>query len=61
MQTEAETEPAKTEAAVGQASAEAGLSEPAKKKSSEIGEKTAEEEAIEQTLPKKLSLLFPKL
>jgi hypothetical protein len=60
MQTEAETEPAKTEAAVGQASAEAGPSEPAKKKSSEIGEKTAEEEAIEQTLPEKVVAPVPE-
>ena len=47
MQTEAETEPetelAETEAAVGQASAEAGPSELAEKKPSEIEEKTTEE------------------
>jgi hypothetical protein len=38
---------------MSQASAKAGPSEPAKEKSSEIGEKAAEEEAIEQILPKK--------
>jgi hypothetical protein len=55
MQTEAETEPAEIEAAVGQVSAEARPSEPAEKKSSEIEEKVAEEEAIEQTLPEKVA------
>jgi hypothetical protein len=47
MQTEAETKPAEIGAAVSQASAEAGPSEPAEKKPSEIEEKAAEEEAIE--------------
>jgi hypothetical protein len=60
MQTEAETELAETEAAVGQASAEAGPSEPAEKKSSKIGEKAAEEGAIEQTLPEKVVTLVPE-
>jgi hypothetical protein len=54
MQIEAETKPVKVEATVSQASAEAGPSEPAEKKPSEIEEKAAEEEAIEQTLPKKV-------
>jgi hypothetical protein len=47
MQTEAETKPVEIGAAVSQASAEAGPSEPAEKKSSEIEEKATEEEAIE--------------
>jgi hypothetical protein len=47
MQMEAETKPAEVEAAVSQASAEAGPSEPAEKKPSKIEEKAAEEEAIE--------------
>jgi hypothetical protein len=47
MQTEAETEPAETEATVGQASAKAGPSELAEKKSSEIEEKATEEKASE--------------
>jgi hypothetical protein len=55
MQTKAETKPAEIGAAVGQASAEAGPSEPAEKKPSEIEEKAAEEEAIEQTLPEKVA------
>jgi hypothetical protein len=53
MQIEAKTKLTKAEAAMSQASAEAGPSEPAKEKPSEIGEKAAEEEAIEQTLPEK--------
>jgi hypothetical protein len=60
MQTEAETKPADVEAAVSQASAEAGPSEPAEKKPSEIEEKVAEEEAIEQTLPEKVAAPAPK-
>jgi hypothetical protein len=60
MQTEAETEPTETEAVVGQASAEAGPSEPAEKKSSEIGEKAAREEAIEQNLPEKVAAPVPE-
>jgi hypothetical protein len=54
MQTEVETKPTEVKAAVSQASAEAGPSEPAEKKPSEIEEKGAEEEAIEQTLPEKV-------
>jgi hypothetical protein len=61
MQIETETKPTEVEAAVSQASAEAGPSEPAEKKPSEIEEKAAEEEAIEHTLLKKLPLLLPKL
>jgi hypothetical protein len=60
MQTEAETKPVEIETAVSQASAEAGPSEPAEKKPSEIEEKAAEEEAIEQTLPKKVAAPAPK-
>jgi hypothetical protein len=60
MQTEARTKPAKVEAAVSQASAEAGPLEPAEKKPSEIEEKAAEEEAIEQTLPKKVVAPAPE-
>jgi hypothetical protein len=40
--------------------ADAGPSEPAKEKSSEIGEKAAEEEAIEQILPKKAAASTPE-
>jgi hypothetical protein len=47
MQIEAKTKLTKVEAAMSQASVEAGPSEPAKKKPSEIEEKAAEEEAIE--------------
>jgi hypothetical protein len=47
MQIEVETKPAEVEAAVSQASAKAGPSEPADKQPSEIEEKAAEEEAIE--------------
>jgi hypothetical protein len=53
MQIEAKTKLTEVEAAKSQASAEAGPSEPAKNKPLEIEEKTAEEEAIEQTLPEK--------
>jgi hypothetical protein len=60
MQIEAKTKPAEVEAAVSQASAEAGPSEPTKKKPSEIEEKTAEEEAIEQTLPEKVATPAPE-
>jgi hypothetical protein len=60
MQTEAETKPAEIGAAVSQASAEAGPSEPAEKKPSEIKEKATEEEAIEQTLPKKVATPGPE-
>jgi hypothetical protein len=60
MQIEAETKPAEIGAAVSQASAEAGPSEPAEKKPSEIEEKSAEEEAIEQTLPEKVATPGPE-
>jgi hypothetical protein len=60
MQTEAETEPTETEAAVGQASAEAGPSELAEKKPSEIEEKTTDEKASEQTLPEKVATPAPE-
>jgi hypothetical protein len=59
MQTEAETEPAETEAVVGQTSAEAGPSEPTKKKPSETEEKAAEEEDVDQTLPEKAATPAP--
>jgi hypothetical protein len=58
VQIEIETKLTEAEATMSQASAEAGPSEPAKEKPSEIGEKAAEEEA--QILPKKLPLLLPK-
>ena len=60
LQSEAETKPTEIEAAVSQASAEAGPSEPAEKKPSEIEEKAAEEEAIEQTLPEKVATPAPE-
>jgi hypothetical protein len=60
MQIEAETKPAEVEAVVSQASAEAGPSEPVEKKPSEIEEKAAEEEAIEQTLPEKVAAPAPE-
>jgi hypothetical protein len=60
MQIEAKTKLTEAEAAMSQASAEAGPSEPAKEKSSEIGEKAAEEEAIEQTLPEKAATPTPE-
>jgi hypothetical protein len=59
MQIEAKTKLTETEAAMSQASAEAGPLEPAKKKPSEIEEKAAEEEAIEQTLPEKAAAPAP--
>jgi hypothetical protein len=46
---------------MSRADAEAGPSEPTKEKSSEIGEKAAEEEAIKNFCLKKLPLLLPKL
>jgi hypothetical protein len=60
MQIEAKTKLTEAEAAKSQASAEAGPSEPAKKKPSEIGEKAAEEEAIEQSLPEKAAAPTPE-
>jgi hypothetical protein len=46
---------------VGQASAEAGPSEPADKQPSEFEEKAAEEEAIEQSLPEKILAPAPEV
>jgi hypothetical protein len=60
MQIEAKTKLTEAEAAMSQASAEAGRSGPAKEKPSEIGEKAAEEEAIEQTLPEKAAAPTPE-
>jgi hypothetical protein len=60
MEIKAKTKLTETEAAMSQASAEAGPSEPAKKKPLEIEEKAAEEEAIEQTLPKKAATPTPE-
>jgi hypothetical protein len=60
MQIKAETKPAEVEAAVSQASAEAGPLESADKQPSEIEEKAAEEEAIEQTLPENATALAPE-
>jgi hypothetical protein len=60
MQIEAKTKLTEAEAAMSQASAEAEPSEPAKEKPSEIGEKAAEEEAIKQTLPKKVAAPTPE-
>jgi hypothetical protein len=60
MQIEAKTKLTEAEAAMSQASAEAKPSEPAKEKPSEIGEKAAEEEAIEQTLPEKAAAPTPE-
>jgi hypothetical protein len=52
-QIETETKLTEAEATMSRADAKAGPSEPTKEKSSEIGEKAAEEEAIEQILPEK--------
>jgi hypothetical protein len=45
---------------MSRADTEAGPSEPTKEKSSEIGEKAAEEEAIEQILPEKAAAPTPE-
>jgi hypothetical protein len=55
-----ETEIKLTQAILSQADAEAGPSEPTKEKSSEIGEKAAEEDAIEQILPEKTAAPTPE-
>jgi hypothetical protein len=60
MRTEAETKPAEIEDAVSQAGAEAGPSELAEKKPSEIEEKAIEEKASEQTAPKKVATPAPE-
>jgi hypothetical protein len=59
-QTETETKLTEAEATMSRADAEAGPSEPTKEKSSEIGEKAAEEEAIEQILPEKATAPTPE-
>jgi hypothetical protein len=59
-QIETETKLTEAEAIMSQADAEAGPSEPTKEKSSEIGEKAAEEEAIEQILPEKVAAPTPE-
>jgi hypothetical protein len=60
VQIEAKTKLTEAEGVMSQASAEAGPSEPAKEKPSEAGEKAAEEEAIEQTLPEKAAAPTPE-
>ena len=60
VQIEARTKLTEAEAAMSQASAEAGPSEPAKKKPSEIEEKEGEKEVIEQTLPEKTPAPAPE-
>jgi hypothetical protein len=60
MQIEAETKLTEVKGAMSQANAEAGPSEPAKKKPSEIEEKEGEKEVIEQTLPEKTAAPTPK-
>jgi hypothetical protein len=59
-QVESETKLTEAEATMSRADAEAGPSEPTKEKSSEIGEKAAEEEAIEHILPEKVAAPTPK-
>jgi hypothetical protein len=58
--TQTDTRLTEAEATKSQANTEAGPSKPVKEKSLETGEKAAEKEAVEQILPKKLSLLLPK-
>jgi cell division septation protein DedD len=60
LQIEAETKPAEVEAAASQASAEAEPSKPTDKQPSEFEEKATEEEAIEQSLPKKTPTSGPE-
>jgi hypothetical protein len=60
VQIETETKLTEAKATMSQASAEAGPSEPAKEKPSEIGEKAAEEETIEQILPEKATTPTPE-
>jgi hypothetical protein len=59
-QIETETKLTEAEATTSRADAESGPSEPIKEKSSEIGEKVAEEEAIEQILPEKSAAPTPE-
>jgi hypothetical protein len=60
VQIEAETKPAKIEAAIIQASAEAEPSELAEKKPSEIEERAIEEKATEQVSPEKVATPAPE-
>jgi hypothetical protein len=60
VQIETKTKLTEAKATMSQASAEAGPSEPAKEKPSEIGEKAAKEETIERILPKKAAAPTPK-
>jgi hypothetical protein len=59
-QIETETKLTEAEAILSQADTEAGPSVPAKEKSSETGEKAAEEEGIEQILPEKAAAPAPE-
>jgi hypothetical protein len=59
-QVETEIKLTEAEATMSQADAETGPSEPTKEKSSEIGEKAAEEEAIEQIFPEKSTAPTPE-
>jgi hypothetical protein len=60
VQIEAKTKLTEAEAAMSQASAEVGPSEPADKQPLGFEEKTAEEEAIEQSLPEKTPAPAPE-
>jgi hypothetical protein len=60
VQIEAETKLTEAEAAMSQTSAEVWPSEPADKQPSGFEEKSAEEEAIEQSLPEKNPALAPE-
>jgi hypothetical protein len=60
VQIEAKTKLTEAKAAMSQASVEAEPSEPVKEKPSEIGEKAAEEETIEQILPEKVAAPAPE-
>jgi hypothetical protein len=57
---ETKTKLTEAEATMSRADVETGPSEPTKEKSSEIGEKAAEEKAIEQILPKKSAAPTPE-
>jgi hypothetical protein len=59
-QVETDTKLTEAEATMSRADAETGPSEPIKEKSSEIGEKAAKEEAIEQILPEKSAAPTPE-
>jgi hypothetical protein len=60
VQIETETKMTEAKATMSQASTKAGPSEAAKEKPSEIGEKAAKEEAIEQILPEKAATSTPE-